>query len=95
MTRKPLSEAEIASQLEQLSGWTLKSGKLHRELSFADFKEAFGFMTKAAMLSEQMNHHAEWFNVYNRVTIDLHTHDANGITQLDVDWAKAADAFCK
>ncbi|MFM8658477.1 MAG: 4a-hydroxytetrahydrobiopterin dehydratase, partial [Candidatus Nitrosotenuis sp.] len=72
----------------ELPNWTIKNGKLHRELTFSDFTEAFSFMTKVALHAEKMNHHPEWFNVYNRVTIDLMTHDAGGITSNDVELAK-------
>ena len=64
-------------------GWEIRDGKLHREFRFADFNEAFGFMTRAALVAEQMNHHPEWFNVYDRVVVDLTTHDAGGITEKD------------
>jgi 4a-hydroxytetrahydrobiopterin dehydratase len=73
---------------KEIPSWTVKNGKLHRELVFSDFTEAFSFMTKVALHAEKMNHHPEWFNVYNRITIDLMTHDAGGITQNDVELAK-------
>nr|MCU0248189.1 4a-hydroxytetrahydrobiopterin dehydratase [Bryobacter sp.] len=73
-----LNESEIATALASLPGWSLASGKLHREYKFADFSFAFGFMATAATAIERMNHHPEWFNVYNRVTVDLTTHDAGG-----------------
>ena len=87
MTREPLSEAEIAAALADLPDWQLVDGKLHREFKFADFVSAFGFMTQAAIAAETMNHHPEWFNVYNRVTVDLTTHDAGGLTRLDMQLA--------
>ena len=80
-----ISEDQIKQELPR---WTIKNGKLHRELIFTDFSEAFSFMTKVALHAEKMNHHPEWFNVYNRVTIDLMTHDAGGITSNDVELAK-------
>lgn len=80
-----ISEDQIKQELPR---WAIKNGKLHRELIFADFSEAFSFMTKVALHAEKMNHHPEWFNVYNRVTIDLMTHDAGGITSNDVELAK-------
>lgn len=83
-----LNESELNSSLGQLSGWSVKEGKLHREYKFADFAHAFGFMTTAAVMIEKMNHHPEWFNVYNRVVIDLTTHDAGGITKNDVELAR-------
>ena len=86
-----LSDAEIHAALAQLSGWTLSGGKLHREYKFPDFIHAFGFMAAAAIAIEKMNHHPEWFNVYNRVTVDLTTHDAGGVTARDVELAKLLD----
>jgi len=64
------------------------NGKLHRELRFADFSAAFGFMTRVALAAEKADHHPEWSNVWNRVTIDLTTHDAGGITANDVALAQ-------
>lgn len=85
-----LSTEELNQALADLPGWEVKDGKLHAELTFADFVEAFGFMTRAALLIERQNHHPEWFNVYNRVVIDLVTHDAdNKISTRDVKLAKA------
>ena len=85
---KPLESAEIADGLRGLSGWTVANGKLHREFAFADFVDAFRFMTGAAFEAERLQHHPEWCNVYNRVTVDLVTHDAQGITALDLDLAR-------
>ncbi|MGH9910670.1 MAG: 4a-hydroxytetrahydrobiopterin dehydratase, partial [Nitrososphaerales archaeon] len=64
-------------------GWTIANGKLTRTFEFKDFNEAFGFMTRVAMEVEKLNHHPEWFNVYNRVKIELVTHDVNGISNYD------------
>jgi 4a-hydroxytetrahydrobiopterin dehydratase len=86
--RKPLSPAEISSALQSLRGWNILAGKLHREILFNDFSEAFGFMTRVALIAEQMNHHPEWSNVYHRVTIDLTTHDVGGISALDLEFAR-------
>ena len=80
---KALETAEIEAKLADLDGWTLEAGKLHREFEFANFVEAFGFMTRVALVAEKMDHHPEWSNVYNRVAVDLTTHDANGLTTLD------------
>lgn len=93
MALPKLSPSDLESHLAQLNGWTLKDGKLHKELKFASFVEAFGFMSSLALVSESMGHHPEWFNVYNRLTIDLTTHDAGGITENDVNWARKADQF--
>ena len=88
-----LSDNEIQSALTGLIGWSLADGKLHFERTFGDFKEAFAFMTRVALAAEQANHHPEWFNVYNRVRIDLTTHDAGGISQRDLDLAQQINAF--
>ena len=88
-----LTDAEINAQLEELSGWTVENEKLHKEFQFNSFVEAFGFMASVALSAESMNHHPEWFNVYNRVTVDLATHDAGGISALDFELAKKIDAL--
>ena len=86
-----LGDADVTQRLAALPGWTLKAGKLHRELTFADFTQAFGFMTDVAREADALDHHPEWFNVYNRVVIDLATHDASGITTLDFELARRAE----
>lgn len=91
MARKKLSDSELQSALGSLSEWAVQNGRLHREYQFSDFPQAFGFMTIAAIQIEKMNHHPEWSNVYNRVTIDLTTHDVGGITQNDVELARVLD----
>jgi 4a-hydroxytetrahydrobiopterin dehydratase len=88
MNRNKLDDAAIADALGSLnasaaSPWTVQDGKLHKEFQFKDFNEAFGFMTRAALVAESMDHHPEWFNVYKTVRVDLATHDAGGITELD------------
>jgi len=88
---KKLNDAEIAAAIESLPGWTVQNEKLHRQFHFADFPHAIGFMTIAAPSIEKMNHHPEWFNVYNKVIVDLTTHDAGGITNRDVELAKLLD----
>ncbi|MEZ4701238.1 MAG: 4a-hydroxytetrahydrobiopterin dehydratase [Rhodothermales bacterium] len=90
---RKLSSDEIAAHLETLDGWRLVDGKLHREYRFADFVAAFGFMTSAALVAEQMNHHPEWFNVYNKVIVDLTTHDVGGLSELDVKLAARMDGL--
>jgi 4a-hydroxytetrahydrobiopterin dehydratase len=82
---------ELEQQLLQLSGWELKDGKLYCRFQFRDFVEAFGFMSQMALVSEKLGHHPEWFNVYNRVSVELVTHDAGGITALDMNWATQAN----
>lgn len=88
-----LSTQQLDAALATLPGWSVANDKLHREYRFPDFIHAFGFMATAAIAIEKMNHHPEWFNVYNKVNVDLTTHDAGGITQKDVDLAQALDAF--
>jgi 4a-hydroxytetrahydrobiopterin dehydratase len=83
MTIARLDPDEIAKRLEELPGWELASGKLHRDFAFADFNEAFGFMARAALEAERADHHPEWSNVWNRVVVDLVTHEASGITERD------------
>lgn len=85
-----ISEEQIR---KELSSWIILNGKLHKEFVFGDFVEAFSFMTKVALHAEKMNHHPEWFNVYNRITVDLMTHDAGGITANDVELAKFMDSL--
>ncbi|MBV1914024.1 MAG: 4a-hydroxytetrahydrobiopterin dehydratase [Pseudomonadales bacterium] len=77
------TEEQLQSFLSEQSHWILQNGKLHREYSFLDFIEAFGFMTQVALLAERHNHHPEWFNNYNNVSVDLVTHEEGGITELD------------
>jgi 4a-hydroxytetrahydrobiopterin dehydratase len=86
-----MSKILIADALAQLPGWTDNAGKLHREFKFADFVHAFGFMATSAIAIEAMNHHPEWFNVWNRVVVDLWTHDAGGVTAKDVALARKLD----
>lgn len=77
--------------MDVLDGWNIQNEKLHKDFEFKDFKEAFEFMVRVADMAEDMNHHPEWFNVYNKVSIDLTTHDAGGITNNDVEFAKRVD----
>ena len=88
-----LTDDQVREELKNLPGWTLQNGKLHKEFVFKDFVQAFGFMSKAALYAEKMNHHPEWFNVYNKLRVDLMTHDAGGITTNDVDLAKAFESL--
>ncbi|MFY3740292.1 MAG: 4a-hydroxytetrahydrobiopterin dehydratase [Candidatus Nitrosomirales archaeon] len=78
-----LSDGEIKDEMAKLKGWKIVDGKLNRTFEFADFNEAFGFMTRVAMEVEKLNHHPEWFNVYNRVKIELVTHDVGGLSNFD------------
>ena len=77
--------------MEELRGWTVRGGKLYKEFRFSSFNEAFGFMTRAALEIEKIDHHPEWCNVYNMITIRLTTHDAGGITTKDISLARTLD----
>jgi 4a-hydroxytetrahydrobiopterin dehydratase len=90
-----LTSKEIQSALAGLRGWTMAQDKLHREYKFADFVHAFGFMAASALEIEKMNHHPEWFNVYNKVVVDLTTHDAGGVSEKDIELAKVLDGFAR
>jgi 4a-hydroxytetrahydrobiopterin dehydratase len=83
MPAKKLSEAEINTLLSKANGWSVVNGKLHREFACKDFVTAFGNMTRVALVAEAMNHHPEWFNVWNKVVIDLATHSVKGISDYD------------
>jgi 4a-hydroxytetrahydrobiopterin dehydratase len=87
-----MTSEQIALALRELPNWTLHDGALHRALQFPDFVAAFGFMSSMALVSEALNHHPEWRNVYGRLEIALNTHDAGGITELDMKWAQRAEA---
>lgn len=90
----PMTNEEIAAGMTQLdAAWQLEDGKLHRTFVFSNFVEAFGFMTRAAIHAEKMNHHPEWSNVYKTVDVYLTTHEAGGITQRDFDLAAIFDAL--
>ena len=88
-----LSQEDIEEELKDLQGWSVVNEKLHKEFLFDNFNQAFGFMTRSAMEIEKMNHHPEWFNVYNKITIELTTHDAGGITKNDVNLAKILNSL--
>jgi len=88
-----LTDTEVAARLPALPGWTLAAGKLHKAFVFRDFVEAWGFMSAVALAAETMGHHPEWSNVWNRVTVDLTTHDAGGISALDFDLAARMDTL--
>jgi len=88
-----LSPDQIKNNLKDLPGWEVNEGKLYKEFLFDDFNQAFGFMTRAAMNIEKMNHHPEWFNVYNKLIVKLTTHDAGGITENDIRLAKILNSI--
>ena len=83
-----------AAALKRLPGWAAVEGRdaITRTFKFADFNAAFGFMTRAALMADKLDHHPEWFNAYNRVEVTLATHDADGVTELDVQLATFMDA---
>ena len=93
MDRTPLAPDAIAAALGDLPGWELREGNLHRDVELADFRAAFAFMTRVAFEAEDLNHHPAWSNVWNRVSIDLSTHDSGGITGLDLELARRISTF--
>ena len=90
MAQKLTGEARKTA-LAKLSGWSEVAGRdaITRKFTFKDFNQAFGFMTRAALVAEKLDHHPEWFNVYKTVTVTLSTHDAGGLTERDVTLAEA------
>jgi 4a-hydroxytetrahydrobiopterin dehydratase len=89
---KPLTPEQIDKELQALESWTFEDDKIHKEFTFTDFKEAFSFMVKVAFEAENQVHHPEWFNVYNKVSVSLSTHDAGGkVTEKDIKLAKAIE----
>jgi len=90
-----LSEQKIESALQELEGWKLENGCITKSFTFNDFKDAFSFMTRIAFEAEAQNHHPNWENVYNSVTIRLNTHDVGGITAKDVQLAKIIEGTFK
>lgn len=83
-----LSQQEIELEIGKIQGWKVANGKLNRTFEFENFVQAFGFMTQVAIQAEKMNHHPEWFNVYNKIEINLVTHDINGISNYDIKLAE-------
>ena len=90
---KKLDLQEVQDKLPALPGWTYDGKSLNKTFVFPDFVAAFGFMTRVALLAESMNHHPDWSNVYNKVVIRLSTHDAGGVTELDVALAEKVDTL--
>ena len=93
MLVEPLDAAQKSALSTTLPNWVVNGDRLHRDLQFKSFVEAFGFMAQVALLAESKNHHPNWSNVYNRVSIDLTTHDLGGLSSLDVELASAIDAL--
>ncbi len=89
MNTKLLGAQDLISLQKELPQWEVQQSKLRRSWKFKDFVEAFGFITRVALLAEAMNHHPEWSNVYSKVTIELTTHDKKGLTNLDLQLAKS------
>jgi 4a-hydroxytetrahydrobiopterin dehydratase len=92
-TREKLSSEAIDAALAERTGWTRNGDRLQRKLKFSDFNAAFGFMTRVALVADKLDHHPNWSNVYDRVEIELWTHDAGGITALDFQLAARIDEF--
>jgi len=92
---QPLSGAARAEAIGRLSGWAEAEGRdaITKSFGFGDFNQAFGFMSRVALAAERMDHHPEWFNVYNRVDITLSSHDAGGVTLRDVKLAEAIESY--
>ncbi len=91
MAAQPLTPAQIDQLALDLPRWSLVNGKLHRDFRFSDFSEAFGFMSRVALAAETLGHHPEWSNVWNRVVIELTTHDTGGLSNLDLELARRID----
>lgn len=89
----PLGPDALASALSELPAWEHSENRLERSFSFPNFIEAFGFMTRVAIMSEKLNHHPEWFNVYGRVDITCTNHDAGGLCEIDIEWCRRVDAL--
>lgn len=88
MATAKFSEQQIAAELQKLDGWSVVKGNLHRVFEFKDFSAAFAFMTQVALAAEKMDHHPDWSNSWNKVTVDLSTHSAGGLTKNDFELAE-------
>jgi 4a-hydroxytetrahydrobiopterin dehydratase len=88
-----LTDAEVEARLGEIAGWSFVDGMLHRELAFANFSEAFGFMARVALVAEKLNHHPNWSNVWNKVTIDVTNHDQGGVSDLCFQFASGVNAI--
>ncbi len=93
MKSEKISAEKIELKIKNLTGWKFKKDGIEKEFKFTDFNEAFAFLTRVALLSEKLNHHAEWSGVYNKVKLRLTTHDAGGLTQKDVTMAGEIERF--
>ena len=92
-SRDAMNESDLRSRLAAFPSWEYRDGALHRELRFSTFAAAFSFMTAVAFAAEKRDHHPDWSNVYDRVTIRLSTHDAGGVTEKDLELAAEIDAI--
>ncbi len=88
-----LTDEEVRQALARAPNWALRDGKLHRDFKFADFSQAFAFMTRVALAAEKANHHPDWSNSWNMVSIDLSSHDVKGLSRRDFDLAAAIDTL--
>ena len=95
LSRDKLSDSDRDKALASLKGWKVMSDRdaIYKEFQFKDFSEAFAFMTRTALVAEKMDHHPEWFNVYNQVKVTLATHTFNGVSGVDIELAKKMDGF--
>ena len=92
---KKLSNDEVTEALSKIRGWSFKSEGIEKDFKFKDFSEAFSTMTRIALIAEKMDHHPEWFNVYNKLSIRLSTHDAGGVTNKDIEMAVLIERLIK
>lgn len=93
MADAALSAEVVQARMAEITGWEVHDGALHRELVFKNFNEAFGFMARVALVAEKLDHHPDWSNSWNKVTIDITSHDAGGITARCFELAAAANDF--
>lgn len=91
MQAQKLAEQEITNRLKTFKDWKVEKGKLHRVFQCKDFITAFGYMTRIALVAQEMNHHPEWCNVWNKITVDLSTHSLGGLSNLDFELAAKID----
>lgn len=92
---KRLSSSEIKAMMKEVRGWRIRKGKLHREFRFKDFDHAIDFIERLRPIADRLEHHPELYNVYDKVTIDLTTHDSGGLTDLDFEFAERVDRIVK
>ena len=92
MERRLLDDREVRAAIAPLKDWSFTEGRLRKQFAFPDFTRAFAFMTRVALVAEKMDHHPDWANVYNRVTIELWTHDLGGVSGMDVELARRIEA---